>query len=52
MSGGSWLRFIVGLVLSLDVLRVGLTTRQIEISTIALAGIFVLLALLYVVKQI
>jgi hypothetical protein len=51
MSGGSWLRFVVGLVLSVDVLRVGLTTRQIELSTLCLAGIFVLLSVLYVVGK-
>ena len=52
MSSGSWMRYIVGVLLSLDVIRIAFTTRQIETSTILLAVIFLGLALLYVVKRV
>lgn len=52
MAAGSWLRYIVGILLSLDVVRITLTGSQIQMTTIALAVIFLILALLYVVKRI
>lgn len=52
MSAGSWLRYIFGIVLSIDVLRVAFANTQIQPSTIALAIIFLILAMLYVVKRI
>ena len=52
MSGGSWFRYVVGIVLSLDVIRVALSGGKLEVTTIALAVIFLALAALYVVKRI
>ncbi len=52
MAAGSWLRYIIGIILSLDVLRVAFTGGQLSVTTIALAVIFLVLALLYVVKRI
>ena len=52
MSGGSWLRYVVGILLSLDVIRIALTTNQIETTTMLLAVIFMALAVLYVFKRI
>lgn len=52
MAAGSWFRFIVGILLSLDVVRITLTGGQLQATTIALAAIFLLLALLYAVKRI
>jgi hypothetical protein len=52
MAAGSWLRYVVGLLLSLDVVRLAFTTRQIETTTILLSVVFLLLAVLYVVKRI
>lgn len=52
MAGGSWLRYIVGILLSLDVLRTALTNSPIGMTTIALAVVFLILAVLYVVKRI
>lgn len=51
MGAGSWLRYLVGVALSLDVLRIAFTTKQIETTTALLAVIFLALALLYVVKR-
>lgn len=52
MAAGSWLRYIVGILLALDVLRIAATGGQLSITTIALAVVFLILALLYVVKRI
>ena len=52
MAAGSWLRYIVGILLSLDVVRIALTGGQLQSTTIGLAVIFLLLALLYVVKRV
>ena len=52
MAAGSWLRYIVGILLSLDVLRVAFTGGQLSVTTIALAGVFLVLAALYVVKRV
>ncbi|MFA4820260.1 MAG: hypothetical protein WC613_04875 [Candidatus Aenigmatarchaeota archaeon] len=52
MAGGSWFRYIVGILLSLDVLRTALTSSSIGMTTIALAVVFLILAALYVVKRI
>ena len=52
MSAGSWFRYVVGILLSLDVLRVAFTSTQLQPSTIALSIIFLILAVLYVVKRI
>ena len=52
MAAGSWLRYIIGILLSLDVVRLALTSGQISITTIVLAVVFLLLALLYMVKRI
>lgn len=52
MAAGSWLRYIVGIVLSLDVLRTALTGSSLSVTTIALAVVFLILALLYVVKRV
>ena len=52
MAAGSWLRYIVGILLSLDVLRIALTGSQLQQTTIALAVVFLILAALYVVKSI
>ena len=52
MAAGSWLRFIVGILLSIDVVRLALTGGQISATTIGLAVVFLLLALLYAVKRI
>ncbi len=51
MASGSWFRYIVGIVLSIDVVRVSLTSGKIEATTTILAVIFLLLALLYLVKR-
>ncbi|HLC76768.1 MAG TPA: hypothetical protein VJH04_01045 [archaeon] len=52
MSAGSWFRYVIGIILSIDVLRIALTGSQMQLSTIALAVIFLALAVLYVVKRI
>ena len=52
MAAGSWLRYIIGILLSIDVLRTAFTGTQIQPSTIALAIIFLILAVLYLVKRI
>lgn len=52
MAAGSWLRYIVGILLSIDVLRVAFTGGQISPTTTALAVVFLILAALYVVKRI
>ena len=52
MAAGSWLRFIVGILLSLDVIRLAVTGGQISVTTITLSAVFLLLALLYIVKRI
>ena len=52
MAAGSWLRYIIGILLSLDVVRLALTGGQLSITTIILAVVFLLLALLYMVKRI
>ncbi|MBI4174500.1 MAG: hypothetical protein HY517_02545 [Candidatus Aenigmarchaeota archaeon] len=52
MAAGSWFRYIIGILLSLDVVRIALTGGQLQATTIGLAVIFLLLALLYVVKRI
>ena len=52
MAAGSWIRYIVGILLSLDVVRLALTGGEISVTTIALAVVFLLLALLYLVKRI
>ncbi|MBI4174461.1 MAG: hypothetical protein HY517_02350 [Candidatus Aenigmarchaeota archaeon] len=52
MAAGSWFRYIVGILLSLDVVRVWFTGGQLQSTTIGLAAIFLLLAVLYVVKRI
>lgn len=52
MAVGSWLRYIVGILLSLDVLRSAFTGSQIQQTTIALSIVFLILAVLYLVKRI
>lgn len=52
MAAGSWLRYVVGILLSLDVIRIAFTGGQMQTTTIVLAVIFLLLALLYVVKRV
>lgn len=52
MAAGSWFRYIIGILLSLDVVRIALTGGQLQSTTIGLAVIFLLLALLYVVKRV
>ncbi|HLD38842.1 MAG TPA: hypothetical protein VJB05_00850 [archaeon] len=52
MAGGSWFRYIVGILLSLDVLRTALMGSQLQQTTIVLAVVFLILAALYVVKRI
>lgn len=52
MAAGSWFRYIIGILLSLDVVRVWMTGGQLGASTIGLAVIFLLLAVLYVVKRV
>ena len=52
MAAASWFRYIIGILLSLDVVRVWLTGGQLQTTTIGLAVIFLMLALLYVVKRI
>ena len=50
MATGSWFRYIVGIVLSLDVVRTALTGGELQVTTIGLSIVFLLLALLYLVK--
>lgn len=52
MAAGSWLRYIVGILLSLDVLRTAFMGGSLGMTTIALAVVFLILAALYVVKRI
>ncbi|MBS3051278.1 MAG: hypothetical protein J4400_03955 [Candidatus Aenigmarchaeota archaeon] len=52
MAAGSWFRYIIGILLSVDVVRVWLSGGQLQSTTIGLAVIFLLLALLYVVKRV
>ena len=52
MAAGSWFRYIIGILLSIDVVRVWLGGGQLQTSTIGLAVAFLLLALLYVVKRV
>ena len=52
MAAGSWLRYIVGILLSLDVIRIAFTGGQLQTITIGLAGVFLILALLYIVKRV
>lgn len=52
MSAGSWFRFIVGALLSLDVLRGAFITHQVEVTSVLLAIVFLALTALYLVRRI
>ena len=52
MAAGSWLRYIVGILLSLDVIRIALMGGGLQQTTIILAVVFLALAVLYLVKRI
>ena len=51
MAGGSWLRYIVGILLSLDILRSYFTGSGIQTTSVLLSIVFLLLAAMYVVKR-
>lgn len=51
MAMGSWLRYVIGILLSLDVLRLYVTRGGPELTTAILAIAFLGLAVLYLVRR-
>jgi hypothetical protein len=51
MAMGSWLRYIIGILISLDVLRTYFFGGGIQMTTVLLSVVFLALAALYLVRK-